>query len=413
MPKKAKELKAIEVSRISLQGVHAVGGVAGLLLQVSSSNARSWILRTMIGSKRRDIGLGGYPDITLLQAREKARELKENIKAGIDPIEERKSARRQLIKEQSKELTFDKAAEKYLSHKAHEFSNKKHTKQWSSTLKTYASPIIGNLPVSEIDLNHIIRILEPIWLNKTETAKRLRGRIESVLSWSTVAGFRTGDNPARWRGHLDTVLPKPNKVSKVKHHKALPWQDINPFLDKLKKRKGITAKALEFLILTATRSGEVRGAVWDEIDLDNRLWTIPEERMKAGKEHRVPLTDQMIEILTSLPKLDNEPNVFPAPRGGSLSDMAISSILRNMKVDAVPHGFRSTFRDWCAESTSYPTIVAEMALAHTIGNKVEAAYRRGDLMTKRRKLMESWSKYCNTKIIKSDVISINQNKASQ
>jgi len=411
MPKKARELSATEVKRFTKAGLHAVGGVAGLLLQVSSTNARSWILRTMVGSKRRDIGLGGYPDVTLAQAREKARALKDKIKEGIDPVEERKAARRNLISDQSKILTFDIAAERFLSNKEHEFKNKKHAAQWGSTLRTYASPIIGKLPVSEIELNHIIQILEPIWLEKTETAKRLRGRIESVLSWATVSGFRKGDNPARWKGHLDTVLAKPNKISKVKHHKALPWQEINPFLEKLKKREGITAKALEFLILTATRSGEVRGATWEEIDLKAKLWTIPEERMKAGKEHRIPLTDQSIELLKSLPKMENEPHVFPAPRGGALSDMTISSILKRMKVDAVPHGFRSTFRDWCAEHTNYPTIVAEMALAHTIGNKVEAAYRRGDLIAKRTQLMQDWSKYCNTVQTEGNVVSIRESQA--
>ncbi|MCW8987734.1 MAG: integrase arm-type DNA-binding domain-containing protein, partial [Gammaproteobacteria bacterium] len=265
MPKKAKELSALEIKKIKKAGLHAVGGVAGLLLQVSSTGARSWILRTMVGSKRRDIGLGGYPDVPLKQARESARATREKIREGIDPVEERKAIRDQLKATQATLLTFEKAAEKFITQKQVEFRNKKHAAQWTSTINKYANPIIGKLPVSDIDINHLIRVLEPIWLNKTETAKRLRGRIESVLSWATVSGFRTGENPARWKGHLEHVLQAPSKVSKVKHHRALPWQEIGSFMSDLKQREGISAKALEFLILTATRSGEIRGATWDEI----------------------------------------------------------------------------------------------------------------------------------------------------
>lgn len=411
MPKKAKELSATEIKRLTKQGLHAVGGVAGLSLQVAPSGARSWMLRVVIGIKRREIGLGGYPDVTLSQAREKARELREKVQDGIDPIEERRASKEQLKATQASRLLFDKAAEQFLANKQSEFKSKKHAAQWESTLKTYASPIIGDLPVSDIDINHIIRILEPIWLTKTETAKRLRGRIESVLSWATVIGSRSGDNPARWKGHLDTALPKPSKVTKVKHHKALPWQEIGSFFKDLKQREGVSAKALEFLILTATRSGEVRGATWQEIDLDSSMWIIPAERMKADKEHRIPLSDEALKILNSLDKRGDDDHLFQAPRGGELSDMSLSSILKRMKVDAVPHGFRSTFRDWCAEHTNYPTAVAEMALAHTIGNKVEAAYRRGDLLAKRTNLMQEWSKFCDTEQKKGDVVSIHEAKS--
>lgn len=410
MPKKAKELSATEVKRLTKTGVHAVGVVAGLLLQVSPSGARSWILRATVGTKRRDIGLGGYPDISLAQAREKARDTKEQIKAGVDPVEQRKSANADLKNRQRTQITFDDAAERFIANKQHEFKSKKHTAQWSSTLNTYASPIIGKLPVAEIELNHIIQILEPIWLEKTQTAKRLRGRIESVLSWATVAGFRSGDNPARWKGHLDTVLPKPSKVTKVKHHKAIPWQEMGAFMTELKKREGMAAKALEFVILTATRSGEVRGGTWDEIDLKSGIWTVPLERMKAGKEHRVPLSKEAIQLLKSIPMLEGTKYIFAAPRGGKLSDMSLSAVVRRMKVEAVPHGFRSTFRDWCSESTNYPHAVAEMALAHTIGNKVEAAYRRGDLFAKRVRLMQEWAKYCNTEQVKGEVVGIREKK---
>jgi len=425
MPKKAKELSAVEVKRITKQGVHAVGGVAGLLLQVTSTAAHSWILRAKVGSKRRDMGLGGYPDVTLAGARDKAREMREKIQQGIDPVEERKAAREALKEDQRTRLIFDDAVVRYLTNKQHEFKNAKHFAQWGSTLKTYASPVVGNLPVSDINLNHIIQILEPIWLTKTETAKRLRGRIENVLSWATISGFRTGDNPARWKGYLDNVLPKPSKVTKVKHHPSLPAKHIYRFLSNLHKRDGAAAAALEFLILTATRSQDVRGATWSEVDLQECLWTIYEHRGKTGKEHRVPLTDGAIKFLKSLPRMAEDKYLFTAPRGGQLSDMSLSALVKRMhKADieqggdgyidpkenrvAVPHGFRSTFRDWAAEDTNYPNIVVEMALAHSIGNKVEAAYRRGDLLEKRTWLMNDWIKYCNTEHKKGDVVFIRE-----
>ena len=304
--------------------------------------------------------------------------------------------------------TFSEAVEKVLAIRKVEYKNAKHIAQWKSTLETYASPIIGKLPVSNIEKNHILQILEPIWTEKTETASRVRGRIENVLSWATASGYRTGDNPARWKGYLDQLLSKPNKTKKIKHHKALPWQEIAAFMHDLKQRKGTAAKALEFLILTAARSGEVRGATWDEIDLSTCLWTIPADRMKASREHQVPLSVEAIKLLKTLPKMNNDNHLFTAPRGGTLSDMTISAVTKRMKVEAVPHGFRSTFRDWCSEDTNFPHNVAEMALAHTIGNKVEAAYRRGDLLAKRTKLMQTWAKYCNTVQSKGDVVSINK-----
>lgn len=411
MPKKAKELTALVVKKIKKPGLHAVGGVAGLLLQVTDSGARSWILRVMVGSKRRDIGLGGYPDVTLSQARDKAREMREKIKEGIDPVEERRAKRERLKLAQANSITFDEAVEKVLAIREVEYKNSKHIAQWRSTLETYASPIIGKLPVANIEKGHILQILEPIWKEKTETASRLRGRIENVLSWATVSDYRTGENPARWKGHLDQLLSKPSKTTKVQHHKAISWQDIGTFMHDLKQRDGIAAKALEFLILTATRSGEVRGATWKEVDFDARIWTIPEDRMKTGKEHQVPLSDEAVSLLKALPRMDNNEHLFPAPRGGILSDMSISAVVRRMNVEAVPHGFRSTFRDWCSENTNFPHNVAEMALAHTISNKAEAAYRRGALLEKRKKLMQEWAKYCNTIQVKGDVISIEEKRA--
>lgn len=396
MPIKADVLSAISVKRLKRPGLHAVGGVAGLALMVKSTGARSWILRTTAGGRRREFGLGGYPDVTLEQARERARELRELIRQGIDPAEQRRAAQDALRTANAKRLTFRQAAEKFLESKRREFRNPKHAAQWETTLKTYADPIIGALPVDQIEFPHIVRILDPIWTSKTETAKRVRGRIESVLAYATASGFRDGDNPARWRGNLDAVLPKPNKVSKVKHHRALPYAELPAFMVSLREKNGIAPRALEFLILTAARSGEIRGATWDEIDFKAKTWTVPGERMKAGKDHRVPLSAEALAILKALPRFEGGNYIFAAPRGGPLSDMALSQVTRRMKVDAVPHGFRSTFRDWAAEHTNYAREVAEQALAHTISNAVEAAYRRGDLFDKRRRMMADWSKFATS-----------------
>jgi len=395
MPKKSRELSALEVKRLTRPGAHAVGFISGLQLVVKNTGAKSWVLRTMIGNNRRNIGLGGYPEVSLAEAREKAREAKKLIEQGIDPIEEKKTKKRALMALPNR-LTFAQAAISCHKQKSSEFKSDKHAKQWISVIKRYANPTIGDLPVDEIELSHILSVLEPIWHEKTETATRLRQRIEAVLSWATVSGHRTGDNPARWQGHLDAVLPKPGKLKKVKHHSALPWQQIGLFMPDLRKRKGTAARCLEFIILTACRSGEARLATWDEIDLENKTWTVPADRMKTGKEHTVPLTKNAVDLLKALPRFEGSPYVFPAPRGGPLLDLAISSVCRRMEVEAVPHGFRSSFRDWCSENTNFPREVAEMALAHTIESKVEAAYRRGDLFEKRRRLMEAWNDFCNT-----------------
>jgi integrase len=396
MPKKVKEMSAIEVKRLTKPGRHAVGGIPGLLLVVKDSGATSWILRVTAGNRRRNIGLGGYPEVSLAAAREKARAIKKKVEQGIDPVQERQARRRALINSQMIEMTFAEAAIRCHESKAPEFKNEKHVKDWISSINRYATPVIGSLPVNEIGLPHVLSVLEPIWAEKTETATRVRQRIESILTWATVSGHRSGDNPARWRGHLDAVLPKPSKIRQKKHFPALPWQEIGGFMRDLRKRKGMGARALEFAILTAARSGEIRFATWDEIDFEGKVWTIPAERMKAGHEHRVPLTDGAIRLLESLPKFEGSPYVFPAVRGGALSDMSISAVCRRMRVDAVPHGFRSTFRDWCSENTNFSREVAEMALAHTIESATEAAYRRGDLFMKRRRLMDAWAEFCNT-----------------
>lgn len=395
MPRKAPELSALAVKRLIQPGFYAVGGVAGLHLQVNDSGARSWILRATVGNKRRDIGLGGFPDVPLADAREKARQTRLQIEQGIDPVQARKEARSLLEAAQQAEISFEKSAKEYMASKGVEWKNAKHSQQWENTLATYAYPVIGKLQVKDIELSHVVKILEPIWLEKTETAKRLRGRIEAVLDWATVRGYRKGENPARWKGFLDTILPAPGKVAKRDHHKALSVDQVGQFMQDLQVRDGISARALEFLVLTAARSGEVRGATWDEIDLKKAIWTVPANRMKAGKEHRVPLSKKAVEILKNAPRFEGVDYCFPAPKGGQLSDMALTAVTRRMELEAVPHGFRSTFRDWAAERTNYPREIAEQALAHTIG-KVEAAYRRTDMLEKRRRMMEDWAGFCGT-----------------
>jgi integrase len=396
MPKIAKELSALAVQRLTTPGLHAVGGVAGLLLQVKDSGARTWILRVRVGGKRRDMGLGGFPTVTLAMARERAREARLAVDQGIDPVEQRINARKTAAASSQSNITFQEAARQFIEAKRHEWKNEKHEAQWTSTLEQYAFPVAGRLHVRDIRLSHVLKILEPIWTQKTETASRLRGRIESVLDWATVRHYRDGLNPARWKGHLDKTLAAPNKVARKKHFAALPWTQMPGFMAELRKREGISARALEFGILCASRSAEIRGALWSEIDLDAALWVIPADRMKAEKEHRVPLSQAAVNLLRTMPCLAGSALVFPSPRGKELSDMSLTAVLRRMNLDVTQHGFRSTFRDWAAEATTYPREVAEMALAHTIGDKVEAAYRRGDLFEKRRAMMDEWAQYCET-----------------
>ena len=374
-----------------------------MLLQITATGGKSWIFRTTIDGKRRKMGLGSYPTVSLAQARERARDASDAIWHGKDPIAERKS---ELQAAKARNFTFADAVDQYLSVKLSEFKNDKHKKQWRSTLETYACPAIGDSQLSTIDVHDIRRVLEPIWQTKTETAARLRGRIEKVLAWAKVAGYREGENPARWRGNLDALLPKPTKVAERNHWPALSLSDAPQWFADLKRRNGVSARALEFLVLSAARSGEIRGATWAEIDMSDRIWTIPSERMKAGKAHRVPLTHGAMQLLDELPRLEGSDFVFPAPRGGQLSDMALQSVMRKLHAastsgyidqvsgkPAVVHGLRSTFRDWAAERTEYPSDMAEIALAHTVGSEVERAYRRGDMVEKRRTMMLEWQKF--------------------
>lgn len=395
MPKIAKELRALDVSRLTKPGNHAVGGVVGLYLYVTPSQAKSWVLRAVIAGKRRHMGLGSFPTVSLAQAREKARQAREQISTGVDPIAERQQLQSALRAKQASEITFAQAAKAYIEAHQEGWKSAKHRAQWGNTLETYAFPVMGALLVHDVEQVHVLQVLEPIWKSKTETAKRVRGRIESVLDWATVRGYRHGENPAQWKGRLDKLLPPPARMQKVEHHKAVPVKEMPTFFADLRERNGVAARALQFAIYCAARSGEVRGATWDEINLNENIWTIPANRMKAGAEHRVPLSFQARGLLLSLPRFENCPYVFPSPSGKQLSDMSLLAVMRRMQTDAVPHGFRSTFRDWVGDMTDYPRELAEQALAHTLSNKVEAAYRRSDGFDKRRVLMSKWADFCH------------------
>ena len=397
MPKKAKEFSALEVSRLNIPGNHAVGGVSGLYLYVNEAQGRSWVLRVMIAGKRKHLGLGGYPSVTLAQARDKAREAREKVVKGVDPIHERKVAATALRAHQATRRSFEDVATAYIAFQEAGWKNSKHRKQWTSTLEAYAYPVIGQMSVDAVTEHHVIAVLEPIWSKKTETASRLRGRIESILDWARVRGHREGENPARWKGHLDKVFPAQSQIRQVRHFQALAVRAAPAFMTRLAAQEGASALALRFLVLTAARSGEVRGAEWGEIHFEHAVWTIPATRMKAKREHRVPLSDAAIAVLQqarSRATSDCTRWIFGNQKGSMLSDMSLIAVMRRMKVDAVPHGFRSTFRDWVGECTQYPSDLAEMALAHVLPNKTEAAYRRGDALEKRRGMMDAWALHC-------------------
>lgn len=379
------------VSRTREPGLYADGG--GLYLQVTHADARSWIFRFMLNGRARSMGLGSLHTLTLAEARSKATECRKLCLDGIDPIEARQRVRSAAQLDAAKAMTFDACAEAYIEAHKKGWQNEKHIDQWRNTLATYASPVFGSLPVQAVDTGLVMRVIEPIWGDKTETATRVRGRIESVLDWAATRGYRQGENPARWRGHLQNLLPKRSKVQRVEHHAALPFVQISEFVASLRQQGGTSPLALEFTILTAARTGEVIGATWDEIDLNERAWSVPAERMKGGREHRVPLCSRAIEILERF-KVLGDRYVFPGgKRGKPLSNMAMLELLKRMgRPDLTVHGFRSTFRDWAAETTHFPNEMVEMALAHIIENRVEAAYRRGDLFAKRRDLMDAWAR---------------------
>jgi integrase len=395
MPRKAKELSPLEVRRLVSPGRWSVGGVDGLALQVTASGARSWVLRLAVAGKQREMGLGSFPTVTLASAREKARAFREQVAQGADPIASRQAVVSATAADRLAQKTFAEVAAQYIEQHSASWKNQKHASQWTVTLQTYAHPVIGALLVRDVSAAHVIRILEPIWASKTETATRVRSRIELVLDFAAARGLREGLNPARWRGNLDAAFPKASKVSKVQHHAAVPVGGVAAFMKLLHAQAGMGARALEFAVLTAARSGEVRGATWSEIDFDKALWTVAAPRMKSGREHRVPLNLPALGVLRILQtSTGHQPSelIFPGTRG-PLSDMSLTAVLRRMQVPATAHGFRSTFRDWAAEFTAHPNEVAEMALAHAVGDKVEAAYRRGDLFDKRVALMADWARF--------------------
>lgn len=399
MPKVARELGSLAVSRLTKKGWNAVGGATGLGLQITGQSSRVWVLRVLVGNKRRSIGLGSYPTVSLAEARERARQTRAQIRDGVDPVVERRKAKDAVAASQAKAVTFEELARAYIKTRESGWSNAKHAAQWAATLEQYAFPILGKRLVSDINENDVLRVLEaPVgpggetfWNNKTETASRVRQRIEAVLDYGAVKKLREGENPARWKGKLSAALPDRAKVQKVQHHAAMKFADVPSFMVRLRSIQGQGARALEFAILTAARSGEVRGMTWSEVDLGQRLWTLPASRMKAGREHRVPLSDAAIQVLQSQTKIEGCDYVFPSTKKAALSDMTLTAALRRMDLDFTAHGFRSSFRDWTAEMTTYPNHVAEQALAHTIGDRVEAAYRRGDLLKQRRQLMEDWA----------------------
>ena len=427
-PEKALSPRFVET--VTKPGKHFDGN--GLFLRVQANGSKQWVQRIVIRGKRCELGLGSPPAISLATARKLALENRGKAMLGGDPLQDRREARAGL--------TFAEAKEKYLAAKLDEFRNDKHRKQWEATLETYAIPILGPKRVSEISVQDVLKVLEPIWQGKTETASRLRGRIESVLSWATVAGHRVGDNPARWKGNLSELLPKAAKVAKSDNQPALALADVPRWWADLSQRDGMAARALEFLTLTAARSGEVRGMTWEELDLGapdktdatdkspvatlatSATWTVPASRMKNGREHRVALTPEAVAILKSLPRREDSPFVFHAPMGGALSDMTISAVMRRMqeteskagrlgyldprnKRSAVPHGLRSTFRQWAAER-GYPRDMAEIALAHFIGSDVERAYQRSDMLERRRAMMAAWAGFLRNEVATENVVAL-------
>jgi integrase len=406
------KLTVLKVAREKRPGLYGDGG--GLYLHVTARGSKSWIFRYWIAARdpttgdvvrdpttnkaigrSREMGLGSCITVSLAEARERALECRKLREKDIDPIDAREAARRQVAMERARSLKFKEAAATYMAAHRVAWKNDKHAGQWTATLQTYAYPLLGDVPVHAIDTALIMKVIEPIWATKPETANRVRGRVESILDWATVRGYRHGENPARWRGHLDKLLPSRAKVRKTQHHSALPYAELPGFITLLQEQEGIAARALEFTILTAARTGEVIGTQRSEINWQEKLWTVPAERMKAGKQHRVPSSDRMLELAAITVQADNA-FIFPGGRlGKPLSNMAMLTLLRRMgRNDLTVHGFRSTFRDWASERTNFPGEVVEMALAHTIDSKTEAAYRRGDLLEKRRRLMEAWAEFC-------------------
>ncbi len=409
MARGINKLSPAKVQKVATAGMYGDGG--GLWLNVGPTGGKSWIYRFMLDGKAREMGLGALHTISLAEARERALACRKQLLDGIDPLDARDARKKARKAEAAKAVTFKACAAKYIAANKAGWRNDKHAAQWDATLAAYVYPVIGDLSVAAVDTGHVTRILEPIWATKAETAARVRGRIEAVLSYATTHNWRAGENPARWRGHLENVLPKRSRVTQVAHHAALPWQEIAGFAKSLEVENGAAALALRFTILTAGRTGEVIGATWAEIDLHHAVWTVPGSRMKAGREHRVPLSEGALAVLREAAKLGQGADhyVFAGGRAGKpLSNMAMLVLLRRMgRGDLTAHGFRSTFRDWAAE-TGQPNDIAEAALAHAVGSKVQAAYQRGDLLDRRRKLMAAWNVFCTRPASNANVVEMRQ-----
>jgi integrase len=395
------KLSARKVATLKKPGRHF--DAHGLYLQITPAGVKSWLLRYQVAGRERFYGLGPLHTVSLAEACERARRARLLILDGIDPIDARKAERAERALAAARKMTFEQAAKAFFEKHESKWGNAKHRQQYLHTMRDYVLPVLGRLSVADIDTGLVLKCVEPIWASKTETASRVRGRIEAVLDFATVRGHRTGENPARWKGHLAHLLPARSQIQKTVHLRAMPIDDLPTFMATLRDRKGVAAQALEFTILTAARTGEVVGARWNEVNLDKRVWVVPANRMKARKEHRVPLSDRAVEILRNLPRERGNPFLFiGAQKGSHLSDMAMLSVLRRMgRTDVTVHGFRSTFRDWAAEQTAFPNHVVEQALAHTIGNAVERAYRRGDLFQKRLRLMTDWARFATSKPVEA------------
>jgi integrase len=399
-----------KVERLTTPGRYGDG--QGLSLQISPTGVKSWLFRYERNGQEKWMGLGPIHTIKLKEARERARRARQLLLDGTDPRDAREADRAAKAVAAARAITFEAAARQYLIDNSGKWKNRKHAAQWTATLKAYVFPVLGPLPVSAIDTALILRCIRPIWQDKTETASRVRGRIQQVLDWATALGYRTGDNPASW-ATIGKLLPARSQIAMAEHHAALPFDDLPEFMAALKQRDGSAAKALEFTILTAARTSETVGATWSEFNLRDKVWTVPANRIKGGKEHRVPLSDRALKILRDLPREDGSEFVFIGPRSGNLSNMAMAALLKRMeRTDITVHGFRSTFRDWAAERTATPNHVVEMALAHVVGNAVEAAYRRGDLFAKRVKLMDEWARFATTPARSADVVPLRGRRRS-
>ncbi|WP_145006014.1 tyrosine-type recombinase/integrase [Pseudomonas oryzihabitans] len=375
-----------------------IGDGGGLYLQVGKTGGLSWLYRFQLNGSRRAMGLGKHPEVSLAQARERAANARKQVADGIDPIEAKEHAQLAAKAAQNKALTFQQCAAEYIDAHRSSWKSTKHAQQWENTLSTYAYPFIGDKPVSAVATDDVLTILKPIWASKNETASRVRNRIELIIAAAKARKRFEGENPAQWKGHLDKLLAKRKQVAQVEHHAALPYSQLPTFWRSLETAEGMAAKALQFTILTACRTSEVLNAQWSEMDLDSALWTIPASRMKARREHKVPLSNAAVAVLERLARVQDNPFVFPGMKEGRpLSNLAMLMLLRRMDLGHLTvHGFRSSFRDWAAEETAFPNMVAEMALAHTVGSAVEAAYRRGDLLEKRRAMMQAWADYVET-----------------